>query len=85
MVEGTEKSIGVCVAGYEAIAKGPDGHFFLRYTEYCPYCGQKEVETYPYREGDCVSCGCLCPGFAYGCTSPDPITSEQLNLAIKHK
>jgi hypothetical protein len=43
------------------------GHFFIE--EQCPFCGAQGSKSYPFREGDCVKCGNLCPVYAYGCDS----------------
>lgn len=53
------------------ISKCPNGHYFI--TAKCHICGSKAVEFYERRQGDCVDCGALCPGYAYACTSPMPI------------
>jgi hypothetical protein len=59
----------------------------------CPFCGGLPVQSYPYREGDCVACGVFCPDYGYGCNSPEPLsikdfhslTNEQeLQLGSKH-
>ena len=50
-----------------------EGHFFIE--SVCPWCGQAPSKEEEYREGDCVACGFLCPGSAYGCDGPRPIGS----------
>ena len=44
----------------------------------CPFCGEKSIKTFNYQQGDCIKCGNLCPGYAYGCTSPEPIEIQQI-------
>jgi len=56
------------------IARCVNGHHWVRSREDCPFCGSSVLETFEHREGDCVSCGVLCPGFALGCDSPSQIT-----------
>ena len=63
------------------IARCVNGHHFVRSTDLCPQCGGAIQETFEYRQGDCVDCGCFCPDYALGCTSPSPITSEELKAA----
>ena len=43
----------------------------------CPFCGLEPIEELPFQSGDCIKCGSLCPGYAYGCTSPEPIQNER--------
>ena len=52
-------------------------HYFIK-TDKCPFCGEKRIKTYDYREGDCIDCGQLCPGYAYGCTEPNPLDKEDM-------
>jgi hypothetical protein len=54
-----------------------NGHFFVGAIRECPVCGISVIaRTIPYMAGDCVACGVLCPGYAYGCTSPSPIIPD---------
>ena len=64
----------------EIIAKCLNEHYFLRFTDLCPRCGGEIEETFSYLEGDCVSCGLLCPEYAYGCCTPIPITHREMAL-----
>ena len=61
----------------KSILKCKNGHYFLN-VSICPYCGEQYRETVNYREGDCIKCGQLCPGYAYGCISPKAIDSNIL-------
>lgn len=59
-------SIGLC----------NNGHYFLLNKLKCPFCQSSSITRIPYRDGDCLLCGgdgVMCPGFAYGCTTPSPI------------
>ena len=49
-----------------------EGHHWFK-EDSCPFCGKDVKDTVEYREGDCIKCGCLCPNYAYGCTSPEPL------------
>jgi hypothetical protein len=63
------------------IWKCGNGHYFLqRAAEKCPRCGERVVDRYDYREGDCISCGALCGGQAYCCDQPRPVTPHDLEL-----
>jgi len=53
-------------------------HYFVN-SEKCPICGLDSTSSVEYREGDCIDCGQLCPGYAYGCTSPSPLVLEDIN------
>ncbi len=68
-----KKIIGQCIKG----------HFFIRLGDTCPLCNSKTLKTLPYCEGDCIACGLLYPGNAYGCCSPDPIEDIEINEALK--
>lgn len=49
-----------------------NGHYFLE-IDRCPFCGDQPSRVVEYRSGDCISCGQLCPEFAYGCDHPRPL------------
>ena len=53
-----------------------NGHHFLG--PQCPFCSGGVQVSLEYRDGDCIDCGVLCPGYAYGCASPHPLEREQL-------
>ena len=58
----------------------PNNHYFLANklsTLQCPFCGELSVSTIEYQDGDCVECGQLCPAYAYGCNSPNPIKTHR--------
>lgn len=42
--------------------------------DFCPFCGKPSIKTFDFQDGDCIKCGNLCPGYAYGCTSPEPLS-----------
>lgn len=54
------------------IYKCPNNHHWLNST-FCPFCGNEPTKTIKYNPGDCIKCGCLCPEYAYGCNTPEPI------------
>lgn len=56
------------------IKKCKNNHYFLE--KICPYCGETHIEIIEYQVGDCISCGKLCPRYAYGCNTVDPIAEE---------
>ena len=62
--------------GKKIINKCKNGHFFIN-NKYCPICKEPKKEQIDYNVGDCVDCGMLCPGYAYGCNQPNPIPSEE--------
>jgi len=55
-----------------------NGHHFLSDKE-CPFCSEKPINNIEYREGDCIHCGQLCPGYAYCCDDPKPIKIIETN------
>jgi len=63
------------------ILKCKNGHFFLD-ASICTYCGEQHQDAVEYREGDCIKCGLLCPGYAYGCASPKPIEPNSLTFNV---
>ena len=70
--------------GLQAIARCASGHYWVRSSEDCPFCGAPAQETFDYREGDCVQCGELCQGFALGCDSPSQIAADEVQAAEIH-
>lgn len=64
------------------ILRCKNGHHFLQ-GSICPYCGEQYQDTVECREGDCIKCGLLCPGYAYGCTSPKPIDPQSTTLSTE--
>lgn len=66
-------------AGIELVIYSCDaGHFFIE--KECPFCGAAQTKSYPFREGDCIRCGCLCPAHAYGCDSVRVLTEADFVL-----
>lgn len=55
------------------------GHFFIGKS--CPFCKRAAIANIPYQAGDCIDCGALCPGYAYGCTQPNPLSPVELEAA----
>ena len=51
----------------------------------CPFCNKKAIEKIEMQQGDCVSCGQLCPVYAYCCTNPAPIEEADLYLIPEDK
>lgn len=60
----------------DQILRCPNGHYFVE-TSQCPHCGAEACDAFELREGDCVYCGELCPGYAYGCTLPTPLSKPR--------
>lgn len=58
--------------------------FFIRLRDTCPLCNSETLKSLPYREGDRIACGFLCPGKADGCCSPDPIDDIEIAEALKY-
>lgn len=58
------------------IRKCANQHYFLKTV--CPHCGGPPMDTIERRDGDCIDCGQLCPGYAYGCTSPFPLEASDV-------
>jgi hypothetical protein len=50
-------------------------------TRICRICGAPIVEEVEYRDGDCVACSALCPGYAYACDESSPISEDELEVA----
>lgn len=61
------------------ISKCKNGHYFIN-KEKCALCGEGTMESVPYRDGDCIDCGQLCPGHAYGCNEPLPLRPEDFKI-----
>lgn len=53
----------------------PNDHHSLD-KDHCPFCGLEAVKEMEYRDGDCIDCGNLCPGYAYACNTPYPLQVE---------
>jgi hypothetical protein len=71
-----------------SIALCKNGHYFLKMQGKCPFCESPSIKEIPYREGDCIFCGwdgLMCPGHAYGCNTPTPINSLELNQSHSNK
>jgi ribosomal protein L37AE/L43A len=51
-------------------------HHFIN-NDVCPYCNHKYIRKYEYMLGDCIKCGNFCPGYAYGCTKPEPLEQSE--------
>jgi LITAF-like zinc ribbon domain len=67
------------------IAKCFNGHYFVYIADRCPFCDATVETTVEYRDGDCVSCGALCPVFALSCNSPSLITWDELMMADRYR
>lgn len=52
-----------------------NGHHFIN-SEKCDMCGEPIINRLPFMEGDCISCGELCPGHAYACKDHLALTPE---------
>ena len=66
----------------QVIWRCDQGHFFLQQsTKACPRCGGAVVSRHDFRLVDCIACGELCPGNAYCCDEPRPITEADLERA----
>jgi hypothetical protein len=81
MLKNSGSAMGEKPVGQNIIARCAKGHFFVRNRKDCPLCQSPIQETFEYRQGDCVACGLLCPGYALGCSSPSPIDAEEVDEA----
>jgi len=60
------------------IKRCANGHYWVK-GETCPFCGEKMNSTVEARDGDCISCGQLCPANAYGCNEPGPMFFSRMD------
>lgn len=63
-------------------------HYFFAIGSKCPYCKSPIEKKIPFREGDCIYCGpdhVMCPGHAYGCNNPTPLSKDDYLKANKKK